>query len=258
MGQEPSESVTPDTKATLLGSLSIPIWSFTPVFIVLLPVVSPFLLMGFRFLISGCILSLIGLSRGVSLRQQLTHHRGVWALSVTGILISQIIYVFSLQYAPTASANFINYLWPLYLIFLTGFYDQQKMQLRYWFSAILGFMGCAIIIGGGDHFQGFQLQHVIGYQLAAVAGLMWAFYSFFMRRHFVREQNSVQGGPFLLFAAICFAIYFAGSPSSVPVLSIEQVDENISSARLAYFSSALFLWHMVFGSMGSNMAISVC
>lgn len=198
---------TADKSATIIGSLSIPLWSMTPLMIVLLPKISPFFLMGFRFMITGGILAAIAAYRGKSFIGQFRHPPGVWALSVMGILVSQIIYIFSLQFAPAAEVNFVNYLWPLFVVMLTGYYTTQKFEPRYGIGALLGLGGCSLIILG-DIRGTFSITHMTGYQLALIAGISWALYSFFMRRNFASTQSSIQGGPFLLFSIICFALHY--------------------------------------------------
>ena len=183
--------------------MAIPLWSLTPLFIVLIGPMPALFMMGFRFFISGVILSFAAFVRGEGFYSQFRQPAGVWILSIFGILISQMMYVFAMQNAPTAEANFMYCLWPVYVIILTGLYGKEPLGFRQIAATLLGFGGFAVLVDSG----GWNADHMTGYLFALFSGLLWGFYSTGMRLFYSDRPASVQGGPFLLYAIVCFLSY---------------------------------------------------
>ena len=191
---------------TWIGLAAIPLWALTPVFIVLLGAQAAFGLLAVRFLISGGVLSAIALIQGQSLWRQFYQPWGLWALSLGGILFSQWIYILALQHAPAAEANFINYLWPMYLMIFSALLGGEKVPGTKIFAILIAFAGAAVIMLGE---RGLQLspEYNFGYALALLAGFSWAVYSLCLRRFYQHRGNTILGGPFLLYAAICYTAH---------------------------------------------------
>ena len=203
-----------------IGAMAIPFWSLTPLFIVLIGDVPALFLMGFRFLVSGIILSFAAFMRGEGFYSQFRQPAGVWILSAVGILISQVIYIFALQNAPTAEANFINYLWPVMLILLTGLLGGEKLSRAQIAGVVLGLAGFSVLMFGQNAII-WRADYAVGYTAAFFAGLLWAFYSAGMRKYFADRPSSVQGAPFLIYAIICFALHSA--TATAPVVITAQI-----------------------------------
>jgi len=206
--------------ATIVGLTAIPLWSLTPVLVVILGPLSPFFLMGFRFLISGLILSFASIVRGDGFFDQFRIPTGAWILNIIGILVSQNIYIYALLHAPTAEANFINFLWPIYVVLLSAWVGNDKLHWPHIAGMIMGFMGCGIIMFG-DGGARWNPDYAIGYGLAILAGLTWAIYQVGMHKFYAKGKNTVQGAPFLIYALICFFIYHQMDGAKI-VLSVNQ------------------------------------
>lgn len=200
---------------TWLGILAIPLWSLTPVFIVLIGPASAFALLGLRFAISGVLLLCLNLKQGQNIYAQFRQPLGLWALGLFGILFSQWIYVLALQYAPPAEANFINYLWPIYLVLLAGAMGAEKLTADKILAVGIAFVGAGIIMLGETGFH-YSAEHQFGYALAMLAGFAWAVYTLCLKRFYLHQVSSIRGGPFLLYAILCFIAHAAtGAPDLI-------------------------------------------
>lgn len=211
-----SIAVKHEDQATLVGFLAIPLWSLTPLLVVLMGPMSAFFLMGFRFLVSGIMLSAVSISRGEGFFSQFRHPAGVWALNILGILISQNIYIFSLQHAPTAEANMINYVWPIYVMIFGALIAGDKLELRHWLGILSGAAGCAVILLSEINLD-WRPEYALGYGLALASGLLWAVYQVCMRKYYADQKSSVQGGPFLVYALVCFALFHLTGQTVTPI-----------------------------------------
>ncbi len=150
--------------------------------------------------------------KGENIWSEFTHPFGMRALSVLGILVSQSAYILSLQHAPTAEANMINYLWPVHVILLGALLNGEKIGSRGLIGIILGVLGCAVILLG-DAKTMWSDEYAPGYALAFLAGLLWAIYQVCMRKYYAENSTSIQGGPFLIYAAISFTIFYFQTPA---------------------------------------------
>ncbi len=200
------------TNNTLVGLSAIPIWSLTPLLVILIGPMSAFFMLGFRFLLSGILLSFASIVRGEGFFSQFKHPIGVWVLTILGILISQSIYIYALQNAPTAEANMINYIWPVYVILLGAFANNKTLHSRHYIGIAAGAIGCAVILLGDAELV-LDPKYTLGYSMALLAGVFWAVYQVYMQKLYAQEKSSIQGGPFLIYSIISFILYYlSGSP----------------------------------------------
>ncbi len=88
----------------------------------------------------------------------------------------------ALHWAPAVSANLVNYLWPLLIVVLAPLIQPwQRLTLRIFIAALLGFAGAALAIVGEQKLH-FAARELIGYALALCAALIWSSYSLVLRR----------------------------------------------------------------------------
>lgn len=73
--------------------------------------------------------------------------------------------------APIAQANLVNYLWPILIVLLAA----RSLKPAQLIGCATAFAGCALAIAPSA--SGFVPRHLIGYGLAALAALTWAWYS---------------------------------------------------------------------------------
>jgi drug/metabolite transporter (DMT)-like permease len=97
-----------------------------------------------------------------------------------------VFFLWATHYIPAAEANLIMYLWPGMTVGLGAALGIFHLQLRHVMGIALGFLGAAILIGGGP----LSISYV-GLGLALLAGVAWALYCVFRLRW--REIS----GPFL-------------------------------------------------------------
>lgn len=201
---------------TLLAFIAIPLWAATPVLVLLMGHQPALFLMGMRFFIGGLLLTAIALLRGEGLFEELRKPKGVWALSFCGIFLSQILYVQALQLAPAAQANFINYLWPLFVLAFTVILQKRRLKLRETLAMLAGFAGCAIILWpSAGHADLLNADYWPGYALSLFSGMMWAAYSALMRHYYADVKTGLYGAHFLVYSILSFVLCGLFTPIAV-------------------------------------------
>jgi drug/metabolite transporter (DMT)-like permease len=164
-------------KATLIGFSAVLMWSLLALFTIFSTPVPPLLLNAMCFGIGG----LIGLVwtarqgfnvlRGVSWR--------VYAAGTLGLFGYHFLYFTAFRLSPTAETGLIAYLWPLFIVLLSGLLPGERLRLPHVIGALIAFAGAALIVlGRGDEASGSTL----GLVLAFVCALTWAGYSVLSRR----------------------------------------------------------------------------
>ena len=103
----------------------------------------------------------------------------VWLHGVGGLFGFHALYFASLALAPPATANLINYTWPLLLVLLSAGLLSLRLTWRHGVGTALALAGCAALLGGG---AAFPARAALGYALAAASAVTWALYSVLARR----------------------------------------------------------------------------
>ena len=164
-------------KATAIGVTAILMWALLALFTIGSAPVPPFLLNALCFGIGG----LIGLAwtsrkgfavlRGVSWK--------VYAFGTAGLFGYHFLYFTAFRIAPTAETGLIAYLWPLFIVLLSGLLPGETLTGRHILGALLAFAGAALIVlgRGGD-----GAASTLGFALAFGCALTWAGYSVLSRR----------------------------------------------------------------------------
>jgi drug/metabolite transporter (DMT)-like permease len=100
---------------------------------------------------------------------------------IAGLFGYHFCYFSALRLAPAAEAGLIAYLWPLFIVLLSGLLPGERIGAPHVLGALLAFAGVALIlIGGGG--AGFQAASLPGYGLALACAVIWAIYSVGSRR----------------------------------------------------------------------------
>ena len=102
-----------------------------------------------------------------------------WLHGVGGLFGFHALYFASLARAPAATANLINYTWPLLIVLLSATLPGMRLTLRHGLGTALALAGCALLLGGG---AAFPAGAALGYALAATSAVVWALYSLLSRR----------------------------------------------------------------------------
>lgn len=167
------------TRATLVGFTAILLWSLLALFTVGSAPVPPFLLNALCFGIGGAI-GLVwmlatggpGVLRGVGWK--------VYAFGTAGLFGYHFLYFSALRMAPAAEAGLISYLWPLFIVLLSGLLPGERLSRAHVAGALLAFAGAALIVLRGA--AGLTAEALPGLGLAFLCAVTWAVYSVLSRR----------------------------------------------------------------------------
>ena len=166
-------------RATAIGFTAVLMWSLLALFTIGSAPVPPLLLNAICFGIGGLI-GLVwtartgfGVLRGISWK--------VYAFGTIGLFGYHFLYFTAFRLSPTAETGLIAYLWPLFIVLLSGLLPGEKLQAPHVIGALIAFSGAAVIVlgrGGEGEGEGSTL----GLVLAFVCALTWAGYSVLSRR----------------------------------------------------------------------------
>jgi drug/metabolite transporter (DMT)-like permease len=167
------------SRATLTGAGAIALWASAAALTAMAGNVPPFALLAASFIIA----TLAGFAfialQGKPLSAAFSTSAKAWAVGLYGLFGFHAAYFVALKSAPVATANLINYLWPLLLVVFSGFGAGPR---RYGplTGAAIGFGGVLMLaLGNGLTFQSGAL---LGYAMAAVSAFIWASYSVLLAR----------------------------------------------------------------------------
>ncbi|WP_103257340.1 DMT family transporter [Tabrizicola aquatica] len=163
-------------KATLIGFTAVLMWSLLALFTIGSAPVPPFLLNALCFGIGGAI-GLVwtarqgfGVLRGVSWK--------VYAFGTAGLFGYHFLYFTAFRLSPSAETGLIAYLWPLFIVLLSGLLPGERLRTPHVIGALVAFAGAAVIVLGRDGGGG----SAAGLVLAFLCALTWAGYSVLSRR----------------------------------------------------------------------------
>lgn len=160
--------------ATLIGFTAILMWASLGTLVAVAGRLPAFETNALTFGISGVLgcLWLAATGRLHVLRQP----PKVWALGVGGLFGYHALYFAALRLAPPVEASLVNYLWPLLIVLLSGLLPGEHLRRHHVIGALLGFLGAAAVVTGGN---GLALDPAAaaGYGCAAAAAFTWAIYS---------------------------------------------------------------------------------
>jgi len=163
--------------ATLAGCGAIGLWAVLALLSRAAPGLPPLQLTAMSFAVSGGLglAWLAARGRLLDLRQPPL----AWLHGVGGLFGFHALYFASLARAPAATANLINYTWPLLLVLLSAALLGMRLTWRHGLGTVLALSGCAMLLGGG---AAFPAGAALGYALAAASAVVWALYSVLARR----------------------------------------------------------------------------
>ena len=161
-------------------------------------------------------------------------------VGVGGIFGYHYLIFTAYKLAPTIEVNILNYLWPLFIVFLSPFIlPSFSLKRHHIIGTMLGLTGAALIITGGR--LEVDPRYIVGYSMAAGAALVWATYSLMQKRVAPFSTGAV-GGFCLLSGVLSLVIYLAAS--STAGLYSPSASEWVSLALLGLgpMGSAFYLW----------------
>jgi drug/metabolite transporter (DMT)-like permease len=103
----------------------------------------------------------------------------VYAFGTLGLFGYHFLYFTAFRLSPTAETGLIAYLWPLFIVLLSGSLPGERLRAAHVIGALTAFAGAAVIVlGRGGEAPGSTL----GLLLAFLGALTWAGYSVLSRR----------------------------------------------------------------------------
>jgi drug/metabolite transporter (DMT)-like permease len=165
-------------KATAVGFSAILMWSLLALFTIGSAPVPPLMLNALCFGIGGTI-GLIWTLRGAGLGVLTTVSWKVYAFGTLGLFGYHLLYFTAFRLAPTAETGLIAYLWPLFIVLLSGLLPGERLGFLHILGAVIAFGGAALIVfARPDTAQ----ASALGLGLAFLCAITWAGYSVVSRK----------------------------------------------------------------------------
>ena len=165
--------------ATLVGFTAVLLWSLLALFTVGSAPVPPFQLAAMTFAVGGA----LGLVWTIATRQGRLLRAVRWqvfAFGTAGLFGYHALYFSALRLAPAAEAGLISYLWPLFIVLMSGLLPGERLKPLHVVGAVLAFAGAALIVLRGA--GGISGDALPGLGLAFLCALTWSTYSIVSRR----------------------------------------------------------------------------
>ncbi len=164
------------SKATVIGFTAVLMWALLALFTIGSAPVPPLLLNALCFGIGG-VIGLVwtarqgfGVLKGISWK--------VYAFGTAGLFGYHFLYFTAFRLSPSAETGLIAYLWPLFIVLLSGLLPGERLRVQHVIGALVAFAGAAVIVLGREG----EASSAAGLALAFLCALTWAGYSVVSRR----------------------------------------------------------------------------
>ena len=222
-------------KATLIGFTAILMWSLLALFTIGSAPVPPFLLNALCFGIGGTF-GLIWTARGPGIGVLRTVSWKVYAFGTAGLFGYHALYFTAFRLAPTAETGLIAYLWPLFIVLLSGLLPGERLGFRQVAGALVAFGGAALLVlQRADTGEG----SAVGMALAFLCAITWAGYSV-LSRHLGRVPTESVTVFCLATAALSVAAHLALEDTLWPNNAFGWL--SIAALGLGPVGAAFFAW----------------
>ena len=168
-------------RATLIGFGADLLWALLALLTVRTAPVPPLLLNALTFGIAALVGLAWGLASG-TLGELRRIPWGVHAFGVAGLFGYHLLYFSAMRLAPPAEAGLIAYLWPLFIVLLSGLLPGERLRRGHLVGGALAFAGAAMIVLGRGGEAGPAPNPALGFGLAFGCAVTWAVYSVMSRR----------------------------------------------------------------------------
>jgi len=166
------------SKATAIGGSAILMWALLALLTIQSAPIPPLQLNAICFAIGGVIgliwtaRSGFGVLRGIGWK--------VYAFGTIGLFGYHLLYFTAFRLSPTAETGLIAYLWPLFIVLMSGLLPGERLGRLHIAGALVAFAGAGLIVmtrktGGGE-------GSALGMVLAFGCALTWASYSVLSRK----------------------------------------------------------------------------
>ena len=166
-------------QANLIGFSAILSWGLLALLTIGATPVPPFQLNAVCFAI-GAAIGLVWTGFGAGFGSLRTVPWRVYGFGTLGLFGSHFLYFTAMGLAPMAETGLIGYLWPLFIVLLSGLLPGEKLGPLHILGAVLAFGGVALIVlRGGASLPAGALP---GFAVAVAFAMTWAIYSVGSRR----------------------------------------------------------------------------
>ncbi len=164
-------------RATGIGFTAVLMWALLALFTIGSAPVPPFLLNALCFGIGGTIGLVWTARQGFGVLRAVSWK--VYAFGTLGLFGYHFLYFTAFRLSPTAETGLIAYLWPLFIVLLSGLLPGERLTPLHILGALIAFAGAALIVlARADEGAGSAL----GLGLAFMCAVTWAAYSVLSRR----------------------------------------------------------------------------
>ena len=164
-------------KATAIGFSAVLMWALLALLTIGSAPVPPFLLNAVCFGIGGVIGLAWTARRGLGVLRGISWK--VYAFGTAGLFGYHALYFTAFRIAPAAETGLIAYLWPLFIVLLSGLLPGERLRPLHVLGAVIAFAGAALIVLGRDAGGAANLPGLV---LAFGCALTWAAYSVLSRQ----------------------------------------------------------------------------
>ena len=162
--------------ATLIGFSAIFLWGTLALFTAMTGAdLPPFQMMAMTFAIAFVLMFIKWRREGHWGLKALRQPKGAWLLGVSGYFGYHFCYFLAMSLAPPVQVSLLAYLWPLFIVLLSGFLPGQRLGVWHVAGALLALAGCWVLLGGGS--SAFEAQYLLGYSVAFACALIWSSFS---------------------------------------------------------------------------------
>ena len=113
----------------------------------------------------------------------------VYTFGTIGLFGANLLYFGAMFLAPMAETGLIGYLWPLFIVLLSGLLPGERLGVLHIGGALLAFAGAALMVLRGG--ISLPVEALPGFALAFVFALTWAGYSVGSRRFGAQPTEAV-------------------------------------------------------------------
>lgn len=226
--------------ATLIGYLSVLIWSCDALVTTYLKTIPALQTVSLLFAISTLILLTVVVFRSslsMLIMHALDYRRDIMVATLC-LFGTHFFYIQAFKYAKPIFADLINYLWPVYLFLLMTAFTARRATRNEWIGLVLATCGVILLFCPADLREFFHLlEDIRGYVYAFLAGLSWALYNLYFSdesRHLGYHELTIT---FAALTVLAFSTHMMFDPTMQPTHTQFALISllSICSVTLGYF-----------------------
>jgi drug/metabolite transporter (DMT)-like permease len=175
-------------RATLIGFSAVLMWALLALLTIGSTPVPPFLLSAMCFGIGGAI-GLVWTAKGAGLGVLKAVPWQAYVFGTIGLFGYHALYFTAFRLGPNASTGLIAYLWPLFIVLLSGLLPGERLRSGHVLGAFIALVGAGLIVLSSNTGPGGVSLPALG--LAFLCALTWSSYSVVSRRFGTVPTESV-------------------------------------------------------------------